>query len=164
MFNFFKKKKKVNVIANRIKNLDNKLWLIYMTGKEASVERRIRYSRNNETEIGTSREYRVITLETYFGERKIATDGNVLYYGNNDLIQDSNEHGDWSFNFNYLFFIKIMDDGSTTVRFSEDVNITKENVDLAILEFELAVESMYTRMVEGKKSYDNMVDYLVNGV
>lgn len=162
MFNFFKKKKKVNVIANRIKNLDNKLWLIYITGKESTVERKIRYFRTSG--MGTSKEYRMMTLNTYFGERKIAINDNSMYYGNDDLIQDSVDNNDWSFNFNFIFCIELKDTGLPVIKFADNVKMTKEEIDLAVLEFELAADSIYSRITERNESYKNMVDYLVNGV
>ena len=162
MFNFLKKKKKVNIIADRIRDLDNKLWLISIAGKESRVESKIRYFRTNDT--GTSKEYKVIALDTYFGERKIATNGKILYSGNSDLIQEAAENSDWSFNFNYLFYIEVRANGSVFVKFAKGVKMSKEEIDLAILEFELVVDNIYTKITKLDRDYNDIVDYLVGEV
>lgn len=159
MFNFLKKKKKVNIIADRIKNLNDKLWLISITGKESRIESKIRYFKAGLT----SREYRVMSLDTYFGERKIATDGNVLYYGNSNLIQESCENSDWSFNFNYLFYIELRKE-DIFIGFSKDIKMSKEEIDLAILEFEIIVDNVYNKLSERNESYDSTIRYLMQGV
>ena len=159
MFNFLKKKKKVNIIADRIKNLNDKLWFINITGKESRIESKIRYFKAGLT----SREYKIMTLDTYFGERKIATDGNVLYYGNSNLIQESGENSDWSFNFNYLFYIELKKE-DIFIGFSKGIKMSKEEIDLAILEFEVVVDSIFVKMSERNTSYDDTVRYLMNGV
>ena len=159
MFNFLKKKKKVNIIADRIKNLNDKLWLISLTGKESSIESKIRYFKAGLT----SREYRVMSLDTYFGERKIATDGNVLYYGNSNLIQESGENSSWSFNFNYLFYIELRKE-DIFIGFSKDIKMSKEEIDLAILEFEIIVDNVYNKLSERNESYDATIRYLMQGV
>lgn len=159
MFNFLKKKKKVNIIADRIKNLNDKLWLISITGKESRIESKIRYFKAG----FTSREYRVMSLDTYFGERRIATDGNVLYYGNSNLIQESGENSDWSFNFNYLFYIELRKE-DIFIGFSKDIKMSKEEIDLAILEFEIIVDNVYNKLSERNESYDSTIRYLMQGV
>lgn len=164
MFSFLKKKKRVNIIADRIRNLDDKLWLTQITERESRVGRKIRYFKTNDISTGASEEYRTMSLNTCFGERKIAINGDSLYYGNSDLIKDSTENSDWSFDFNFLFHIGLQQDGNVFIKFSEGADISGEEIDLAILEFELAVDSMYTKIVERKKDYDGIVDYLVNGV
>lgn len=105
-----------------------------------------------------------MTLNTYFGERKIAINDNSMYYGNDDLIQDSVDNNDWSFNFNFIFCIELKDTGLPVIKFADNVKMTKEEIDLAVLEFELAADSIYSRITERNESYKNMVDYLVNGV
>lgn len=159
MFNFLKKKKKVNIIADRIRDLDNKLWLISITGKESRVKCKIRYFRAGLT----SREYRVMSLDTYFGERKIATDGNVLYYGNSNLIQESGENSDWSFNFNYLFYIELRKE-DIFIGFSKDIKMSKEEIDLAILEFEIITDNLYNKLTKRNESYDDTIRYLMQGI
>ena len=159
MFNFLRKKKKVNIIADRIKNLNDKLWLINITGKESRIESKIRYFRAG----FTSREYRVMSLDTYFGERKIATDGNVLYYGNSNLIQESGENSDWSFNFNYLFYIELRKE-DIFIGFSKGVEMSKEEIDLAILEFEIIIDNLYNKLSKRNESYDDTKRYLMQGI
>lgn len=163
MFKFFNfsKKKKVNLIAERIKALNDKLWLIYITGKENRVDSKVRYFRSNN--VGKSEEYKIMSLETYFGERKIAVNNDILYYGNSDLIQESSIDNDWSFNFNFLFYIEIKQEDDIFIKFSDDVNMSKEQIDLAILEFEVVVDKIYTEISKGNKDYDEVVDYLING-
>ena len=159
MFNFLKKKKKVNIIADRIKNLNDKLWFINITGKESRIESKIRYFKAGLT----SREYKIMSLETYFGERKIAVNNDILYYGNSDLVQESSIDNDWSFNFNFLFYIEIKQEDDIFIKFSDDVNMSKEQIDLAILEFEVVVDKIYTEISKGNKDYDEVIDYLING-
>lgn len=161
MFNFLKKKKKVNIIADRIKALKDKLWLISITGKESGVERRIRFLRSS---TGISNEYLIMSLDTYYGERKIAVNNDTLYYGGVNLICNSNENSDWSFNFNFLFYIRLGKKENVSIEFSEGVEMTKEEIDLAILEFEVAIDNMYVKIVEGNKNYKSIVRYLMNGV
>lgn len=160
MFEFFKRKKKVNIIANRVKVLNDKLWLIHTTGKESRLESKVRYFRSNS--IGSSTEYRVMSIDTYFGERKIAINSNTLYYGGSDLIKVCDKVNEWSFNFDYLFCIELKHD-NVVVKFLNGLEMTKEEIDLAILEFEKEVDRVYTEIIEGNKSYNDVVEYLVNG-
>ena len=161
MLNFLKKKKKVNIIANRIKALKDKLWLISITGKESGVERRIRFIRSS---AGISSDYLIMFLNTYYGERRIAVNNDTLYYGGTNLICSSNENSDWSFNFNFLFCIRLGKKENVSIGFSEGVEMTKEEIDLAILEFEVAIDNIYAKIVEGNKNYKSIVRYLVSGI
>lgn len=163
MLGLFNKKKKKNVIAERIRALENKLWLIQMTGKEYNVDNIIRYDKV--TSVGISESYRTIRLDTAFGERILAVNSNSLYYGDSDLIKynkEGNEQG-WSFDFNFIFSIKLKDEDKVEVRFHADTIMSKEMVDLAILEFEEYIDSIYKGLVERQCSYEDLINYLKEG-
>lgn len=161
MLGLFNKKKKKNVIAERIRALENKLWLIQMTGKEDNIDTIVRY--NKIGEMGAGESYRVVKLRTAFGERILAVNLSSLYYGDSSLIKYNDEGNDWSFDFNYIFSIELKNDDEVEVEFPADTRMSKEMVDLAILEFEEYIDSIYKGLVERQNSHEDLINYLKEG-
>ena len=160
MFRLIPKKQKKNVIAERIKALEDKLWVIQMTGKEDNIDTIVRYSKD--TVAGTSQTYRIIKLDTAYGERILAVNSSSLYYGGSNLIEyNNNNEYDWSFNF--IFSIEIKDDDKVAVEFSPDFKMSKETVDLAILEFEEYIDKIYKKITKRESNYEDLVNYLKEG-
>lgn len=157
LFNFFKKKN--NIIADRIKALNDKLWLIYITGSIHEIENRIRFCRNSPF---LSETFSIAKLKTIYGERRLAVSNKSLFYGKEDLIlAPCNENSLWSFNFNYIFGIKLLKNDIEVLL--TDVEMSKEAIDLAILEFENAVDSIYNDITDNKRKRDVVSMYLKEG-
>ena len=161
MFGLFVRKKKKNIIAERIKALENKLWLIQMTGKEDNIDTIVRYSKS--AGIGVSESYRIIKLNTAFGERTLAVNLSSLYYGDSSLIKYDDEGNDWSFDFNFMFSIELKNDDEVEVEFPTGAKMSKEMIDLAILEFEEYIDSIYKGLVERQCSHEDLINYLKEG-
>lgn len=161
MFGLFERKKEKNIIGERIEALDDKLWFIHLAGGNYDIENKIRFSRDEIASV--SETYKVATLSTIFGRRKIAVTKNSLYYGREDLIR-GNDSGEfiWSFDFNYIFNIRVKDN-NVTVNVSPNENLSKEDIDLAILEFEEAIERAYEEVLNREKEHAALVSYLKEG-
>lgn len=162
MFKLAKNKKRRNVIAERIEALDNKLWLIQMTDKKYGIDTKVRFTKSEG--VGISESYKVFTLNTAYGERKIAINSYSLYYGSNDLIRynSKDEEHLWSFDFNFIFYIGVKNN-RVIVEFPLDLELSKEEVDLAILEFEEAIESTYKFIINKSARHNELIRYLMEG-
>lgn len=160
MFNIFKKKKK-NIIAERIKNLRDKFWFIYLARRNYDIENRIRFCRGDFSM--KSENYKIASLNTAYGKRRLAVGMNSLYYGKEDLIKNTEfEKSVWSFNFNYFFSIKVRND-DVFVSVSPDINLTKEDIDLAILEFENVAEEICQKEIDREKAHEELIKFLKEG-
>lgn len=156
MFNLFKKKEKINKIKERIKTLDDKLWIILMTGRNFDIENRYRYCEGLDF---YSEEYKIFSLNTALGRRKIAVNRDTLCYGYDDMIKYGKSSG-WSFNIDYIFKIKIGKDNEILLYPRPFMKMTKEEVDLAILEFEKAIDKVYNNIVKLNKTHADIVEFL----
>ena len=161
MFDLFKKKYKRNIIVERMKALSSRLWFIQMVGSDPRVEVVTRFIKGDST--GRSEQYKIMTLDTIFGERKIAINDSSLYYGLSDLIKENDfDENYWSLDFKSLFSIRIRDE-NVYVEFPSGLKMTKEEVDLAILEFEKAIDEKYKSIINGQKEHEELVKYLIEG-
>lgn len=159
MFNFLKKKEKVNKIKERIQSLNDKLWLISIVGKNFDVESRSRYCRG--LNFNYYENYKVFTLDTTFGKRQIAVSKNSLYYGFENMIKVQGTNSiKWSFDFDYIFMIHVTNSGDTLLKPFPFTGMTKEEVDLAILEFEEAIDKIYSKVIELKNVHIDTISYL----
>lgn len=161
-----KKRAEVNIIGERIEALNNKLWLISTMGENRGVKVEIRYYRDYVW--GHSKNYKIFSMDTKLGRRCIAVDRGSLYYGYADLIQYNSQMENcmwghrWSYDFNYIFNIEVKRN-DIAVNLAFDVDMTKEEIDLAILEFEMAIEAIYEDITALQESQKALVNYLKKG-
>ena len=156
MFNLFKKKEKINKIKERIKVLNDKLWVILMTGRSFDIENRYRYCEGLDFYC---EEYKIFSLNTALGRRKIAVNKDTLCYGCDDMIKQGSSSR-WSFNIDYIFKIKIKNNKDVFLYPRPFTKMTKEEIDLAILEFEKAIDKVYNNIVKLNKTHADIVEFL----
>lgn len=104
-------------------------------------------------------EYVVLSLDTEYGKRQLVIVGNRLYYGEN--IFHENEYlytyiPPYSIG-NFMFNITVGDE--VEIDPNPMVKYTAEEMDLAILEFEQAIEPIYLKAIGNVKKHKKVVEY-----
>ena len=162
MFRLFKRdKESTSVIRERIQALNNKLWIILMTGRGFDLESRSKYCRGLDF---FCLEYRVFSLDTIFGKREIVVNSNNLYYGYENLIKRDNNSLKWKINPNFIFRISVDNKDRVFLSPRPFTKMTKEEIDLAILEFEEAIDKIYYNIVELNKGHEEIIKFLKESI
>lgn len=104
-------------------------------------------------------EYVVLSLDTEYGKRQLVIVDNRLYYGE-DIFYESKYSSSYIspyFIGNYMFNITVED--KVEINPNPMVKYTAEEMDLAILEFEKALEPIYLKAMGNVEKHKKVVDY-----
>ena len=151
------KPKKNFVIGNRILALNNKIELINNTIKDSNA-----FTDDVYVGDGNYVYYKGYKIDTIYGKREIIIiNGKELYYGEPKVLKKEKSYSyyiDPYYISKYLFAIKVRD-VEVVISPYPMVKFTSQEIDLAILEFENAIEPLYQEALIKEGKHKACVDY-----
>ena len=151
--------KKEFVIKKRIKALYDKLIKIQDTMNDSNLwygEYTDRFSIEYKTE-----QYKGYCIDTIYGKRRIVIkDGIELFYGDENLFNRKTYYAPGIFPYivDYMFKIRFQNNDVVIAPYPM-INFTPQEIDLAILEFENAIEPIYKEALKRESKHKACVEY-----